>query len=453
MTIIPVSGGAFAAYDVVVGRGLLAQAGARIAPLAKGRTVIVTDETVAGIHAQALTASLTAAGVTSEIVAVPAGEGSKSFAELERVLDRLLEIGLDRKDVVIALGGGVVGDLAGLAAALFMRGIDFVQIPTTLLAQVDSSVGGKTAIDTPRGKNLVGAFHQPRLVLADIDVLATLPERQVRSGWAEVLKHGLICDAAFFDWLAGEGAAGAKGDAAALERAVIRSVEIKSAVVGEDEKEAGRRALLNLGHTFGHAIETEVGFDEGALAHGEAVALGCCMAFRYSAREGLCSAADVERVEAVVAAAGLPTRLDQAGSFAADRLLALMAGDKKAEGGALTLILARGIGQAFVAKGVDRGQGAGLPDRGRRDRVMRIASVPLEDRFVRLEPFEEGLEAEVGGAGLRSRGLGYHGRAGLWRAFLRLVEGRAGGDAGADADRLCGAAGLGRGGGRDDQPV
>lgn len=353
MTIIPVSGGAFAAYDVMVGRGLLAQAGTHVAPLAKGRTVIITDETVAGIYAETLTASLTAAGVTSEIVAVPAGEASKSFAELERVLDRLLEIGLDRKDVVIALGGGVVGDLAGLAAALFMRGIDFVQIPTTLLAQVDSSVGGKTAIDTPRGKNLVGAFHQPRLVLADIDVLATLPERQVRSGWAEVLKHGLICDAAFFDWLAGEGAVGAKGDPAALERAVIRSVEIKSAVVGEDEKEAGRRALLNLGHTFGHAIETEVGFDEGALAHGEAVALGCCMAFRYSAAEGLCSAEETARVEAVVAAAGLPTRLDQAGSFAADRLLALMAGDKKAEGGALTLILARGIGQAFVAKGVD----------------------------------------------------------------------------------------------------
>lgn len=353
MTIIPVSGGAFAAYDVVVGRGLLAQAGARIAPLAKGRTVIITDETVAAIHAQALTASLEATGVKNEIVAVPAGEGSKSFAQLERVLDRLLEIGLDRRDVVIALGGGVVGDLAGLAAALFMRGIDFVQIPTTLLAQVDSSVGGKTAIDTPRGKNLVGAFHQPRLVLADIDVLATLPARQVKSGWAEVLKHGLICDAAFFDWLAGEGAVGAQGDPAALERAVIRSVEIKSAVVGEDEKEAGRRALLNLGHTFGHAVETEVGFDEGALAHGEAVALGCCMAFRYSAAQGLCSTADVVRVEAVVAAAGLPTRLDQAGTFAADRLLALMAGDKKAEGGALTLILARGIGQAFVAKGVD----------------------------------------------------------------------------------------------------
>jgi 3-dehydroquinate synthase len=353
MTTLAVSGGAFAAYDVVVGRGLLAQAGGRIAPLAKGRTVIVTDETVAAIHGAALAESLAAAGVNTQTVAVPAGEGSKSFAQLERVLDRLLEIGLDRKDVVIALGGGVVGDLAGLAAALYMRGIDFVQVPTTLLAQVDSSVGGKTAIDTPRGKNLVGAFHQPRLVLADIDVLATLPARQVRSGWAEVLKHGLICDAAFFDWLAGEGAEGASGDPAALERAVIRSVEIKSAVVGEDEKEAGRRALLEPGHTFGHAVETEVGFDEDALAHGEAVALGCCMAFRYSAREGLCSAADVARVEAVVAAAGLPTRLAQAGAFAADRLLALMAGDKKAEGGALTLILARGVGQAFVAKGLD----------------------------------------------------------------------------------------------------
>jgi 3-dehydroquinate synthase len=353
MTTLPVSGGAFAAYDVVVGRGLLVQAGARIAPLAKGRTVVITDETVATIHGAALAGSLAAAGVRTEMVAVPAGEGSKSFAQLERVLDRLLEIGLDRKDVVIALGGGVVGDLAGLAAALYMRGIDFVQVPTTLLAQVDSSVGGKTAIDTPRGKNLVGAFHQPRLVLADIDVLATLPERQVRSGWAEVLKHGLICDPAFFDWLAGEGAAGARGDPAALERAVIRSVEIKSAVVGEDEKEAGRRALLNLGHTFGHAVETEVGFDEDALAHGEAVALGCCMAFRYSAAEGLCSTEDVARVETVVAAAGLPTRLEQAGTFAADRLLALMAGDKKAEGGALTLILAHGIGRAFVAKGVD----------------------------------------------------------------------------------------------------
>ncbi len=353
MTTLPVGGQGFRPYDVVVGRGLLARAGERIATLARGRTVIVSDETVVAIHGHTLSASLEAAGVRTETVTVPAGEASKSFAQLERVLDRLLEIGLDRKDVVVALGGGVVGDLAGLAAALYMRGIDFVQVPTTLLAQVDSSVGGKTAIDTPRGKNLVGAFHQPRLVLADIDVLATLPDKQLRSGWAEVLKHGLICDAAFFDWLAGEGADGARGDPAALEQAVVRSVEIKSAVVSEDEKEAGRRALLNLGHTFGHAVEAELGFEEAALAHGEAVALGCCLAFRYSARQGLCAEADARRVEAVIAAAGLPTRLDQAGTFDADRLLALMAGDKKAEGGALTLILAHGIGQAFVAKGVD----------------------------------------------------------------------------------------------------
>jgi len=353
MTTISVGGEGFAAYDVVVGRGLLAEAGARIAPFARGRTVIISDETVAALHGPALTASLEAAGVRTQIITVPPGEGSKSFAELERVMDQLLATGLDRKDVVVALGGGVVGDLAGLAAALYMRGIDFVQVPTTLLAQVDSSVGGKTAIDTARGKNLVGAFHQPRLVLADIDVLGTLPPVQLRSGWGEVLKHGLICDAAFFDWLAGDGADGVVGDPAALERAVVRSVEIKSAVVSEDEKEAGRRALLNLGHTFGHAVEAELGFEEAALAHGEAVALGCVLAFQYSAHLGLCDAADVARVEAVIAAAGLPTRLAQAGSFSAEALLERMAGDKKAEGGELTLILARGVGEAFVQRSVD----------------------------------------------------------------------------------------------------
>ncbi|RZJ01909.1 MAG: 3-dehydroquinate synthase [Brevundimonas sp.] len=352
-TTIPVSGGDFRPYDVVVGEGLLAELGARAAPLAHGRTVVVSDETVAAIHGPAALASLRAAGLTAELVAVPAGEGSKSFAGLERVLDRLLAAGLDRKDLIVALGGGVVGDLAGLAAALFMRGIDFVQVPTTLLAQVDSSVGGKTAIDTPRGKNLVGAFHQPRLVLADIDVLKTLPARQLRSGWAEVLKHGLICDAAFFDWLAGDGAAGATGDPAALHRAVVRSVEIKSAIVGEDEKEAGRRALLNLGHTFGHAIEAELGFDEEVMTHGEAVSLGCALAFRFSAAQGLCEPAEAARAEAGLAAAGLPTRLELAGPFKADRLLTRMLGDKKTEGGRLTLILARGIGQAFVEKGAD----------------------------------------------------------------------------------------------------
>jgi 3-dehydroquinate synthase len=354
-TILPVSGGAFRPYDVVVGRGILAELGARLVPMARGRTVVITDETVAGLHGPAAMASLEAAGLRARLLSVPPGEASKSFAELERVIDRMLAYGLDRGDVVVALGGGVVGDLAGLAAALFMRGIDFVQVPTTLLAQVDSSVGGKTAIDTPRGKNLVGAFHQPRLVLADIEVLATLPARQLRSGWAEVLKHGLICDAAFFDWLAGEGAAGATGDAAALERAVIRSVEIKSAIVGEDEKEAGRRALLNLGHTFGHAIEAALGFDETVLTHGEAVALGCALAFRFSAAQGLCPAADATRAEAVIAAAGLPTRLTQAGAFDAAALVKAMAGDKKAEGGRLTLILARGIGRALVQKDADAG--------------------------------------------------------------------------------------------------
>ena len=353
-TRIPVTGAGFRPYEVIVGRALLAGLGEVVAPLARGRTVVVTDETVAALHGPAVLSSLEAAGVRARLLTVPPGEGSKSFGELERVLDRLAAFGLDRTDLVVALGGGVVGDLAGLAAALYMRGIDFVQVPTTLLAQVDSSVGGKTAIDTPRGKNLVGAFHQPRLVVADIDVLATLPERQLRSGWAEVLKHGLICDSAFFDWLAGEGAAGAAGDPAALERAVVRSVEIKSTIVGEDQREAGRRALLNLGHTFGHALEAELDFDETRLTHGEAVALGCAMAFRFSARQGLCATAGAERVTATLAAAGLPVRLEAAGRFSAEALLKRMAGDKKAEGGRLTLVLARAVGEAFVQKGLGR---------------------------------------------------------------------------------------------------
>lgn len=354
ITTVPVRGGGFTPYDVVVGRGLLARLGEYVAPLAKGRTVIVTDETVAALYGEQALAALKSAGLAADLVAVPAGEASKSFTGLEQLLDQLLALGLDRRDVVVALGGGVVGDLAGLAAALYMRGIDFVQAPTTLLAQVDSSVGGKTAIDTPRGKNLVGAFHQPRLVLADIDVLATLPERQLRSGWAEVLKHGLICDAAFLDWLSGEGAAGASGAPEALHRAVVRSVEIKSAIVGEDEKEAGRRALLNLGHTFGHAIEAELGFDETKLTHGEAVALGCALAFRFSATHGLCSAGASAMAEQAFVSAGLPVRLNAVGSFSAEALVERMEGDKKAEGGRLTLILAHSVGEAFVARDVDR---------------------------------------------------------------------------------------------------
>jgi len=352
-TAIRVEGGAFAPYQVIVGRNLLPTLGDVVAGLKPTRTVIISDETVAAIHGPVAVASIQTQNIATRLVTVPAGESSKSFAHLEGVLDQLIAEGLDRKSLVIALGGGVIGDLAGLAAALFMRGIDFIQVPTTLLAQVDSSVGGKTAIDTPRGKNLIGAFHQPRQVLADISVLATLPERQVRSGWAEVLKHGLICDAQFFDWLGGEGAVGASGDADALERAVIRSVEIKAQVVGEDEKEAGRRALLNLGHTFGHALEVEVGFDD-KLTHGEAVAVGCAMAFRYSARLGLCSEEDAQKAESGIRAAGLPSRVSDIGfAFDAQALLERMAGDKKAEGGRLTLILAHGIGKAFVTKDVD----------------------------------------------------------------------------------------------------
>jgi 3-dehydroquinate synthase len=352
--VVEVAGAGFRAYEVRVGRGLLADAGAQLADLVRTRTAIVADGNVATSHGRTVAAALAAVGIAAPVIVVPPGEASKSWRGLETLCDALLAEGLDRKDVILALGGGVVGDLAGLAAALYMRGIDFVQLPTTLLAQVDSSVGGKTAIDTAAGKNMIGAFHQPRRVLADIDALATLPPRQLRSGWAEVLKHGLIRDAAYFDWLAGEGAAGAQGDVAALEPAVVRSVEIKAAIVSEDEKEAGARALLNLGHTFGHALEAELGFDETVMTHGEAVALGCALAFRFSAAQGLCAADDAASAERAFMAAGLPTRLEGYGPFTAERLVARMAGDKKAEGGRLTLILARAIGDAFVQKDVDR---------------------------------------------------------------------------------------------------
>ena len=340
-----------------VGPGLLAGAGQAVRALfaRPPRLGVVTDATVADLHGPALLASLAAAGLEATMIRVPPGEGSKSFAELERVLDALLALNLDRGDAVVALGGGVVGDLAGFAAAVFKRGIDYVQVPTTLLAQVDSSVGGKTAIDTSRGKNLVGAFHQPRLVLADTDTLATLPDREVRAGYAEVLKHGLLGDRAYFDRLEREGAAVLARDPAALAWAVGRSVEIKAAVVARDEREGGVRALLNLGHTFGHAFETETGHG-GELIHGEAVGLGCALAFRFSVAQGLCAPGEASRAERVIAAAGLPVRMAEvAGApFDAERLLAHMAQDKKAEGGRLTFVLARGIGEAFVAKGVDR---------------------------------------------------------------------------------------------------
>jgi len=281
------------------------------------------------------------------------GEESKSFAGLQALCDALLDLELDRGDLIVAFGGGVVGDLAGFAAAILKRGIDFIQIPTTLLAQVDSSVGGKTAIDTPRGKNLIGAFHQPRLVLADLGVLETLPRRELICGYAEVIKYGLLGDLAFFGWLEANAPAVLALDEAALAHAVGRSVAMKAEIVAEDERESGRRALLNLGHTFAHALEAETGFGE-ALKHGEAVGIGCALAFRFSAALGLCPGQDAERASRAIAAAGLPTRLHELSGhpFGADALVVHMAQDKKAEGGALTFILARAIGEAFVAKGV-----------------------------------------------------------------------------------------------------
>jgi 3-dehydroquinate synthase len=344
-------------YDVLVGGGLIARAGELIRPfLPRGRTAVVTDETVERLHGAQLKAALKAQGITSDWIVMPPGEGTKSWQGLADVSDRLLALGLDRGDVVTAFGGGVIGDLAGFAASIYKRGVDFIQIPTTLLAQVDSSVGGKTAIDTPRGKNLIGAFHQPRLVLADLDVLGTLSDREMRAGYAEVIKYGLLGDFAFFEWLEREGPKVLQRRPDSLAHAVARSVEMKAEIVGADEKEAAARALLNLGHTFGHALESETGYGE-ALLHGEAVAIGCAQAFRFSASQGLCTGQDAARAEAAIAASGLPVRMDRLEGFpfAADALIQHMGQDKKAEGGRLTFVLAKRLGEAFVAKGVDAG--------------------------------------------------------------------------------------------------
>jgi 3-dehydroquinate synthase len=344
-------------YEVMIGRGLIGEAAGWIAPfLRRPLAAIVMDETVSALHGPALIGALEAAGVAAHPLVIAPGEGAKSFEGLTDLCERLLELDLERSDLIIAFGGGVVGDLAGFAAAIYKRGVDFIQIPTTLLAQVDSSVGGKTAIDTPRGKNLIGAFHQPRLVLADLEVLETLPDRELVCGYAEVLKCALLGDRAFFDWLEAQGVGVLARAPRPLAHAVRRSVEMKAAIVSQDEheREGGRRALLNLGHTFGHAVEAETGFGE-ALKHGEAVGLGCAMAFRFSAALGLCAGGEAARAERAIAAAGLPTRLENiAGQpFSARSLMAHMARDKKAAGGTLTFILARAIGEAFVARGVE----------------------------------------------------------------------------------------------------
>ena len=343
------------AYDVVVGQDLLARAGALLAPvLPQRRAVIVTDETVAPLHLPALLRGLEATAVETRVLTVAPGETSKNLRTYGDVVDRLLEGSIERRTAVIALGGGVVGDLAGFAAATTLRGLPFVQVPTTLLAQVDSSVGGKTGINTRHGKNLLGAFHQPRMVLADAATLATLPPRELRAGYAEIAKAGLIGDAGFFAWCETHGAALIGGDRDAQAEAVFRACAFKAQVVGADEREEkpnDGRALLNLGHTFGHALEAELGY--GTLLHGEAVAVGLGLAFRLSARLGLCSEDEAARVIRHVAAVGLPAELAHLNRrFSAGRLVDHMRRDKKTRDGKLTFVLARGIGQAFTSADV-----------------------------------------------------------------------------------------------------
>ncbi len=340
-------------YPVLVEAGLLERAGEWLAPLARGgRLAVVTDEAVAAAQLPRLRAGL--GGIALDAIVLPPGEASKSWPVLAGLCDRLLALGIERRDRILALGGGVIGDLAGFAAAILKRGCGFVQLPTTLLAQVDSSVGGKTGINAAAGKNLLGAFHQPELVLADPAALDTLPLREVRAGYAEVVKYGLIDDPAFFEWCEANGPALLAGDADAREHAVAHSVAAKARVVAADEREtAGVRALLNLGHTFGHALEAELGYS-GRLLHGEAVACGMALAFRFSEARGLCPAQDAGRVGYHLARAGLPTTLAEAGVDApGERLVAHMAHDKKRENGRLPFLLARGIGRTFVARDVD----------------------------------------------------------------------------------------------------
>ena len=341
-------------YPVLIEAGLLARAADYLAPLARGRTMaIVTDENVRA-HCATVQAALADAGVRSEAIVLPPGEATKSWTQLAALCDRLLDLGIERGDHVVALGGGVIGDLVGFACAILKRGCRFVQIPTTLLAQVDSSVGGKTAINTRAGKNLIGAFHQPAMVLIDPTVLDTLPPREGRAGYAEVVKDGLIDDPAFFAWCEANGAALIAGDPAAREYAIAHAVAAKARIVAADEHETnGTRALLNLGHTFGHALEAEAGFSQ-ALIHGEGVAAGCTLAFAFSAARGLCPADDAGRVAAHWRAVGLPDGLAAAGIAASGATLVdHMRHDKKMAAGTLPFLLARGIGQTYLDKQVD----------------------------------------------------------------------------------------------------
>jgi 3-dehydroquinate synthase len=342
-------------YDIAVGDGVLKTAGAAIRAAAGiGKCWIVTDETVAATYLAPLQKSLEATGLAAQAIILAPGEGSKNFETLQKIVNAVLDGSPERSSTLIALGGGVIGDLTGFAASIILRGINFVQIPTTLLAQVDSSVGGKTGINTRHGKNLAGAFYQPKLVIADTGVLDTLPRRELLAGYAEVVKYGLIRDAGFFDWLEQNGPAVLDGDGKARAHAVRASCAAKAAVVAEDERENGVRALLNFGHTFGHALEAETGFS-AELLHGEAVAIGMIMALELSAKLGLCPAADVDRVRRHYAATGLPTTLPTAQNRVWDpaTLIRHMGHDKKVQDGKVTFILARSIGDAFIARDVN----------------------------------------------------------------------------------------------------
>jgi 3-dehydroquinate synthase len=341
-------------YQIAIGRGLLASLGRRVAALRPGaRAAIVTDGNVARHHLAAAQSALAASDIAATPVTVPPGEGSKNFAVFEHVCEALIAARIERGDLVVALGGGVIGDLAGFAAAAVRRGIDYVQVPTSLLAQVDSSVGGKTAINSSHGKNLIGAFYQPILVVADTALLDTLPAREFRSGYAEVAKYGLIGDAGFFAWLE-QNWQDVFAGGSAREHAIAVSCRAKAATVARDERETGERALLNLGHTFGHALEAAAGYSD-RLLHGEAIALGMALAFEFSARRGLLPKTEAERVARHLAAVGLPIHLSSVtgGLPDADRLMDLIAQDKKVKRGKLTFILARGIGAAFIAPDVD----------------------------------------------------------------------------------------------------
>ncbi|MBO9195480.1 3-dehydroquinate synthase [Rhizobium sp. 16-449-1b] len=342
------------AYDILIGPGLIARAGAEIAARLKGRkAAIITDENVAPLYLNALVESLTASGIASSSLVLPAGEKTKSFEHLITACDKVLEARVERNDYVIALGGGVIGDLSGFVAGIIRRGVRFVQIPTSLLSQVDSSVGGKTGINSRHGKNLIGVFHQPDLVLADSDVLNTLSEREFRAGYAEVAKYGLIDKPDFFAWLENNWQSVFSGGAARIE-AIAASCQAKSDVVVADEHENGQRALLNLGHTFGHALEAATAYDSSRLVHGEGVAIGMVLAHEFSARMNLASPDDAKRVEHHLKEVGLPTRMSQIpGTLPpAEVLMDAIAQDKKVKSGKLTFILTRGIGQSFVANDV-----------------------------------------------------------------------------------------------------